>query len=103
MFFGVLPLQGETKLPKTSDYWNGVVDKAINMSILKAMSKEHWHQIKRYLKVSNPLTDLDSAGPQWYTKLKPLYTDIVAVSHQFPIPGRNVSVDEQLILFKGRS
>lgn len=37
-------------------------------------------QIKRDLKISNPPTDLDSIGPNWYTKTKPLYTDFVKAS-----------------------
>lgn len=67
------------------------------------MSATRWHQIKRYLKISNPKTDLDSAGMDWYTKVEPLYTDFINASMRSFQPGRNVSVDEQLILFKGRS
>lgn len=48
-------------------------------------------------------TDLDSTGPDWYTKLEPLYSNFIKASHAFQVPGWNVSVDEQLILFKGRS
>ncbi len=67
------------------------------------MAATRWHQIKRYLKVSNPRTDLDSKGPNWYTKIEPLYTDFVKASIASLKSGRNVSVDEQLILFKGQS
>lgn len=53
------------------------------------------------MKILNPRTDLDSTGPNWYTKIEPLYTDFVKASMASLEPGRNASVDEQLILFKG--
>ena len=96
-------LQGEYQLPKTTDYWNEAIDKAICLPILTAMSKDRWHQLKRYLKISNLITDLDSSGLQWYTKLKPLYSDFINSSQTYMVSGRDVSVNEQLILFKGRS
>ena len=96
-------LQGEYQLPKTTDYWNEAIDKAICLPILTAMSMDRWHQLKRYLKISNLITDLDSSGLQWYTKLKPLYSDFINSSQTYMVSGRDVSVNEQLILFKGRS
>ena len=83
VFLGILMLQEEYQLLKTADYWNGAIDKAVHLPILAVMSKEHWHQIKCYLKISNPTTDLDSSGPQWYIKLKPLYSDFVNSSHTY--------------------
>ena len=103
VFLGILMLQGEYRLPKTTDYWNEAIDKAICLPILTAMSKDRWHQLKRYLKISNLITDLDFSGPQWYTKLKPLYSDFINSSQTYMVPGRDVSVNEQLILFKGCS
>lgn len=66
------------------------------------MAAARWHHIKRYLKVSNPRTDLDSKGANWYTKIEPLCTDFVKAWMASHKAGRNVSVDEQLILSKGR-
>ena len=77
--------------------------KAFTLPILEAMALQRWHQLKRYLKVSNPTTDVDSFGPGWYTKVESLYSDFIQSSRTYIIPGREVSVDEQLILFKGRS
>lgn len=51
-------------------------------------------QIKRYLKISNPPTDLDSIGPNWYTKTEPLYMDFVKASVANLKPGENVSMDK---------
>ena len=46
---------------------------------------------------------MDSFGPGWYAKVEPLYSDFIKSSCTYMVPGRDVSVDEQLILFKGRS
>lgn len=98
-FVGILLLQGEAKVGTTEKYWTCQSDQMVFSTIAVA----RWHQIKRYLKISNPRTDLDSKEANWYTKIKPLYTDFVKASMASLKPGRNVSVDEQLILFKGRS
>lgn len=63
----------------------------------------HWEQLKRYLKILNPKTDKDSKGTHWYTKVKLFYHDFVKASQDFFLQGQNISVDEQLIPFKGRS
>lgn len=67
------------------------------------MSLVCWHQIKRYCKISNPTTDLDSKRSDRYTKVEPLYINFVAASQIYLKPGKHVSVDKQLILFKSRS
>ena len=103
VFIGVLLLQGEARIFRTQDYWNTDVNKAIILPILKTMTVQRWQQIKQFLKISNPITDVDSFGPGWYTKVEPLYSDFVKSSRTYLVPGREVSVDEQLILFKGRS
>ena len=67
------------------------------------MLKNHWHQIKCYLKISNPITDLNSSESQWYIKLKSLYSDFINSSCIYMVSKQDVSVDKQLILFKGCS
>ena len=59
----------------------------------------------RFLKISNPDEDeiIDTRGPDWWKKLEPLATDFRKVSKKYWIPGSHVSVEEQLILFRGRS
>lgn len=54
------------------------------------------------MKISNPATNLDSTGRNWYTKVEPLYSDFITASISNFKPGKNVSVDEQFILFEGR-
>lgn len=73
------------------------------MFIQSAMFLIRWEQLKRYLKISNPNTEKDSKVIHWYTKVEPLYSDFVKASQSYFVPGLDVSMDEQLILFKGRS
>ena len=103
VFLGVLLLQGEAKLGSTKNYWKCQTDRGCVPAIHYAMSLVRWHQIRRYLKISNPTTDLDSKGSDCYTKVEPLYSNFVAASQSYLKPGRHVSVDEQLIIFKVRS
>ncbi len=78
-------------------------DSPIIMPIQSAMSLIRWEQLRRYLKISNPSKDNDSKWINWYAKVELLYSDFVKASRAHLMPGRDVSVDEQLILFKGRS
>lgn len=100
-FVGIL-LQGEAKVGTREEYWTCQSDRMVVFSIQSTMAAARWHHIKRYLKVSNPRTDLDSKGANWYTKTEPLCTDFVKAWMASLKAGRNVSVDEQLILSKGR-
>lgn len=99
-FIGVLLLQGICKLPRTENYW--ITREDLN-PIHSAMSLLRWQQIKRYLKISDPRSERDSKGPDWYAKLEPIYSDFLKASQRYYLPGRDVSIDEQLVVFKGRS
>lgn len=101
-FIGILLLYEEVKLGSKINYWIRQTDKLVSSSIQSVMSATRWHQIKRYVKISNPKTGLGSAGVDWYTKVEPLYPDFVNASMASFQPGRNVLVEERLILFKGR-
>lgn len=67
------------------------------------MELKKWQQIKRYLHISNPDTDGDSAESAWTDKIEPLLGDFLKASQKHLTPGRDVSFDELLELFKGRS
>lgn len=41
--------------------------------------------------------------PDWYAKLEPIYSDFRKASQRYYLPGWDVSIDEQLVLFKGWS
>ena len=102
-FFGVLLVSGLYKLPRTANYWNTHPDKPILVPIQRTFSLIRWEQIKRFFKIAPHDPTYNSKGDQWYTKLNPWYLHIRKISREVLTPGREVSVDEQLILFKGRS
>ena len=104
-FLGILLYMGYTLMPRLTDYWNTSPKFAIHDMGIQAMSLRRWEQLKRFLKISNPDEDeiIDTRGPDWWKKLEPLATDFRKASKKYWIPGSHVSVDEQLILFRGRS
>ena len=63
VFFGALMLMGTTHLPNSEDYWKIAAGYGVINHLQMAITCARWHQIKRYLKVSNPDTDADSSGP----------------------------------------
>jgi hypothetical protein len=104
-FLGILLYMGYTLMPRIADYWNIDPKFAIHETVIQSMSIVRWEQIKRFLKISNPSDDekIDTRGPDWWKKLEPLATSFRKASKKYWIPGSHLSVDEQLILFRGRS
>ena len=104
-FLGILLYMGYTLMPRLTDYWNTSPKFAIHDMVIQAMSLRRWEQLKRVLKISNPDENeiIDTRGPDWWKKLEPLATDFRKALKKYWIPGSYVSVDEQLILFRGRS
>ncbi len=96
-------MQDTCRLFRTESYWNTYEESPIFMPIQSAMSLIRLEQLKRYLKNFNPSTDKDFKGIDWYAKVELLYSDFVKASRAHLMPGRDVSLDEQLILFKGCS
>ena len=103
VFLGILLLMGLDHSPAIENYWTNDLNKPIYIAIQRVMSLRRFQQIKRFLKISNPLNEPDSSGPDWWKKLEPLVTEFQKASQEYYRPGPHVSVDEQLILFKGRS
>lgn len=103
-FIGILLYMGISSMPRITDYWNLDPKRAIHALIINCMSCTRWEQIKRYLKISNPVDDekLDTRGPHWWKKLEPLVTDFRNASKSLWAPGSHLSVDEQLSGFRGR-
>ena len=68
------------------------------------MSLVKFQEIKRYLKVLNPMTDKETYNTtNWPNKIESLLTDFLKASRKHLTAGRDVSVDEQLEGFRGRS
>ena len=84
-------------------YWHTSFIKSLYATIQKIMSINRFQQIKRYFKMTDSIDESDSYDPDWWKKLKPLATDIQEISQKYYVPETHVSIDEQLILFKGRS
>jgi hypothetical protein len=104
-FVGILLYMGVFPMARNVDYWNHDSKRAVHNLIINCMSRPRWQQLKRYLKISNPLEDekVDTRSFHWWKKLDPLITEFRMASKKWWIPGSHVSVDEQLVGFKGRS
>ena len=69
------------------------------------MTYDRFRQIKRYFHVSAPPTSILSNLPkaQWYTKLEPLASILRTKFQAYVVLGQNVSFDEMMVPFSGRS
>ena len=90
--------QGLFKLPSLNQYWNEDPKFPIH-HISKQMSLKRFEQIKRYLHISPPMATIND----YFEKLEPLLSKIRDVSKQLYTPSSNVSVDEMMVRFSGRS
>jgi len=81
-------------------YWNQQ-DNLPDWPVAEYISLRRFQQISRYLKLNKPGDLPDS---QWYEKVEPLATKFreATTAELYELP-QNLSIDEQLIKFKGRS
>lgn len=70
--------------------------------VFQAMSLNRWQNIKSHLKISNPETDPPEGSDDFLAKVRDLLETFRAASRRWIRPGRDVSVDEQLIQCKAR-
>ncbi|CAG8728662.1 2479_t:CDS:2, partial [Cetraspora pellucida] len=90
--------QGLYRLPSLDQYWNE--DEKLPLHhISKQMSLKCFEIIKRFLHISSPAATINN----YFEKLEPLLSHIRNVSKQLYVPNSNVSVDEMVIRFSGRS
>jgi hypothetical protein len=66
------------------------------------MTYYRFQQIKRYFHVSAPVTSHLSTA-RWYTKLEPLASLLCMKFQAYVVLGQNVSFDEMMVPFAGRS
>jgi hypothetical protein len=66
---------------------------------MQYMAYHRYQQIKRYFYVSAPSAE----NQPWYLKLSPLYKHLNTQFKAFYVPSQNVSVDEMMEAFTGRS
>jgi Transposase IS4 len=75
--------------------------------ISEEMALQRFQQIKRYLHISKPQVN-NNSEPQvnnspYYAKVEPLLSHVRETSKKLYIPSVNVSVDEMMVRFSGRS
>ena len=103
-YMGFILLMGLVKLPSIYDYWKK--DELYNYSpIASRISRDRFFELHRYLHFANNST-LALPGSPEYKKLGKVQPIINMLSQRFQAvysPGKNVSVDEAMIPFKGRS
>ena len=122
VFVGVILLIGINKVAQMSTLWDPYTDTGRSpevcsvsrpesgrsaiftneFGIKKAMSLNRWQDIKSHLKISNPETDPPDGSDDFLAKVRPLLDHFRAACRRWIRPGRDVSVDEQLIQCKAR-
>ena len=103
-YMGFMILMGLVKLPSIRDYWKK--DELYHYSpIASRISRDRFYELHRYLHFADN-SKLAPPGSPDYKKLGKVQPVIDSLSHSFQAvytPGENVSVDEAMIPFKGRS
>ena len=103
-YFGFLVLMGMVNLPSIKDYWRN--DIVFNYRPLSSrISRTRFMDIHRFLHfVDND--SLPAYGDPSYSKIqkvKPVLTYISTKLYEAFVPGRDLSVDEAMVKYKGRS
>ena len=90
--------------PGYKDYWNIDSTKPIYVQIQSAMTANRFMQILRFLKVSDPEEPPDlGKGEDYWKKVEPVVRCFRDGARRHYKLGSNISIDEFLIKFKGRS
>ena len=103
-YMGFMILMGIVQLPAIQDYW-----KTTNifhyMPVASRISRTRFFELHRYLHFVDNST-LSPPGSPGYDRLGKIAPIIAMLSDQFAAvcnPGKEISVDEAMIPFKGRS
>ena len=103
-YMGFMILMGINKLPEIRDYWS-LDPKFRYAPIADRITRDRFEEITRYRHfVDNDL--LPSSGEEGYSRLQKVDPVITAVKNNFQAvyyPHCEVSIDEAMITFKGRS
>ena len=97
LFLALLIHMGARRGMGSKGFWSEVERNLI----FRAMSLRRFLQIKRYLHISDPKYQLTRS--EWFQKLEPLNSLIRDRCQQYYLPSSNVTVDEMMIRFGGRS
>ena len=103
-YMGFMMLMGLVKLPSIYDYWQR--DEVFHYSpIAGRITRDRFFELHRFLHFVDNFT-LSTPGTPGYDKLGKIRPIITALSDRFSsiyTPGRDISIDEGKIPFKGRS
>jgi len=97
VFLGLLLYMGARRECGSSGLWKREDER----EVFRVMSLERFSQIKRYLHIFDPKMQLSRS--EWFQKLEPLNTMLRTQCQKFYFPASNVTVDEMMIQFGGRS
>jgi len=76
-------------------------EKGENAAFFRAINLKGFSQIKRYLHISDPAFQLSQS--EWFQKLEPISSMLQSRSQQYFRPATNITIDEIMIRFGGRS
>ena len=103
-YLGFMILMGVNKLPEIRDYWS--TNEFLHYSpIADRITRDRFEQITRYLHFADNDT-LPARGEEGFSRLQKVDPIISALKHNFQsayYPHCQVSIDEAMIPFKGRS
>ena len=102
-FLGVSVVMGVNILPSISDYWSSN-QFLRNEGIQKVMTKNRYENISRFFHFSDSSVE-PRRGEDSYDRLykvRPILSHFNAKIQELYKPGKNISVDEGMIGFKGR-
>ena len=103
-YFGFMILTGLVRLPSIRDYWKKS-DKFYYKPIASRITRTRFLEIHRFLHfVDN--SGLPSYGQPKYSKLQKIKPILEYISDKFEnlfIPGQDISIDEAMVKYKGRS
>ena len=103
-YFGFMILMGLVKLPSIYDYWKK--DEIFHYSpVASRISRDQFFELHRYLHFEDNST-LSPPGSPDYDRLGKVGTIISMLSDRFSAvynPMREISIDEAMVPFKGRS
>lgn len=103
-YFGFMILMGIVNLPSIKDYWS--TDEVFNYRPLaNRISRTRFLQIHRLLHFvdNDSLLSYGDPGYSKIQKVKPILTQLATKCGELFIPDRDLSVDEAMVKYKGRS
>lgn len=98
VFLAIIIYMGIFKSTAIEDYWSSSPDYPQH-TITNFMSLTRFQQLKRFLHACPP----DTPDDPWFSKIEPLTTRLAKDFTRYYIPSTNVSIDEMIVCFSGRS